>query len=311
MMIPSIVLGVCFLLAVLLGLLFVLSPFSKDLAAFRTEVRLLAERSGAVSTEANRLASAINGQSRVTGAWTEVGLKRVLELAGLTENTDFTMDDNGVKVKMPSERSIVINSKNSIKSFTRYIGSEGAEKEALRKEIVLSVKEHIDELAAAKVDPEIRRAFDYTLMYIPFEEVYLIAMKAELLFGESKKLLRDYAHEHKILFVNSMSLISVLKAVELSWQQQDADEKAKKIISECGDLSEKITGFAKSYQEVGKTLAASVTAYNTGLSLLSVGPGNALKKVQELAAYGVPEAKEVPNPETLQETADTIPEVHG
>lgn len=310
MMIPSIVLGVCFLLAVLLGLLFVLSPFSKDLAAFRTEVRLLAERSGEVSTEANRLASAINGQSRVTGAWTEVGLKRVLDLAGLVENVDYTTGEKGVRVKMPSERVIEINSKNSIKSFTRYVGAEGAEKEALRKEIVLSVKEHVDELAAEEQPAELKRAFDYTLMYIPFEEVYMIAMKAELKFGEEQKLLRDYAHERKILFVNSMSLISVLKAVELSWQQQDADEKAKKIISDCGVLSEKITHFAKSYREIGKTLATSVDAYNTGLSLLAGGPGNALKRVQELAAYGVPEAKDVPNPETLQETADAIAEVH-
>lgn len=319
MLIPAIIIGVCFVLAILFGLLFVLSPFSKDLAAFRAEMKILAERTGSVSEEANNLAAAINGQSRVSGVWAEVGLKRVLDLGGLTENIDYTYQETfasedslrkdlrtDILVKMPQNRWIVVDSKNTIKSYTSYVAAEGMDKEILRKDIVVSVKNHVDELKSVQYEKNIRRAFDATLMYIPFEEVYLIAMKAEIKVGGETKLLRDYALENKVLFVNATSLIAILKAVEMSWQQQDADEKAKKIISECGRLCDKLANFSKSYQDLGKSLATLVKSYNAGLGQLATGPGNVLKRVQDLSAYGVPEAKELPDGESLQENAEKI-----
>ena len=131
-------------------------------ADLRRQVLMLAERTASVTAEANNLAAAINGQAQVSGQWAEIGLKRVLELSGLVENVDYTYQETfsgedsirrdlrtDILVKMPGDRWVVVDSKNTVRSYTQYVDAEGVDKEELRKDIVRSLRTHVDEMKAA------------------------------------------------------------------------------------------------------------------------------------------------------------------
>lgn len=291
-------------------------------ADLRRQVLTLAERTASVTAEANNLAAAINGQAQVSGQWAEIGLKRVLELSGLVENVDYTYQETfsgedsirrdlrtDILVKMPGDRWVVVDSKNTVRSYTQYIDAEGVDKEELRKDIIRSLKAHVDELKAVDYPKNIKRAFDCSLMYIPFEEVYLIALKSTVKVGNENRLLRDYAIENHVLFVNATSLLPILRSIQMTWVQQDMDKKARKIIDDCGKLCDKFNNFLESYQSIGKNLTGAVKAYNTGLGQLATGPGNILKRVQDFRELGVESARDLKSSGELEATAAKIPEL--
>ena len=293
----------------------VVDPLLKDIQEFRRKMEMLnteaaerggklderikslAEKTATVTAEAKELAEAIRGDSQVIGEWGEIQLRRVLEISGLQENTDYTYQDTlssadssrknlrtDVQVKMPDGRVLVIDSKNTVESYVEFANAEGEGREALREKIVAAVKGHVDELARADYAANVKNACEWTLMYIPFEEVYLIAMKGTVKVGGERRLLRDYAREHSIVFVNSTSLVPVLRLVELAWKKKDSDRKMEKVAQECTQLCRKAETFLRSYAEVGKTIRKLSESYNQGLGQLSTGPGNLVKKLGEIGS---------------------------
>ncbi len=256
-----------------------------------------------VSERANELARAIRGQAQVTGAWGEVQLRRVIELAGLVENVDYTYQETmsgegegrknlrmDVCVKLPGERKIVIDSKTTMEAFVEYAAAGEGEREEPLKRIVESVKSHIREIAQANYAKNQKGAFKDTLMYIPFEEVYLIAMKAEISVGGERKLLRDYARENDVLIVNSVTLLPVLELVEQMWALDNADAKAHKITAAAEALIEKFLNFKDSFDGIGRNLGRLVDEYNKAAGQLGGGPGNIVKRLNDLKELGVKNA---------------------
>ena len=286
-------------------------------------IRALAERTATVTAEAKELAGAIRGDSQVIGEWGEIQLRRVLELSGLQENTDYTCQDTlssagsarrnlrtDVQVKMPDGRVLVIDAKTTVEAYVEYANAEGESREALRERIVAAVKCHVDELARADYARSVKNACEWTLMYIPFEEVYLIAMKGAVKVGGERRLLRDYARERSIVFVNSTSLVPVLRLVELAWQKKDSDKKTERIAQECSALCKKAETFLRSYAEVGKTIRKLSDAYNTGLGQLSTGPGNLVKKLGEIGSLAPKQIAAIPVDEDYADVNAQSTEVH-
>ena len=316
----------------------VVDPLLKDLHEFRRKMEMLnseaaerggklderikslAEKTATVTAEAKELAEAIRGDSQVIGEWGEIQLRRVLEISGLQENTDYTYQDTlssadssrknlrtDVQVKMPDGRVLVIDSKNTVESYVEFANAKGESREALREKIVVAVKGHVDELVRANYAANVKNACEWTLMYIPFEEVYLIAMKGTVKVGGERRLLRDYAREHSIVFVNSTSLVPVLRLVELAWQKKDSDKKTERIAQECSALCRKAETFLRSYAEVGKTIRKLSESYNQGLGQLSTGPGNLVKKLGEIGSLAPKQIAALPTDEDYS-SANALPD---
>lgn len=302
------------------------APLMKDIKAFREKVESvnvadaeraaqltqkiegLVQQTNNVSSKASELAQAIRGEAQVTGQWAEIQLKRILELSGLKETIDYTYQETfagegsdrknlrtDVLVKISEKEWIVIDSKNTMESYVSYVGAEEQDREVFLKRIVESVKGHVDELKSAEYQKNLGKAFKYAFMYIPFEEVYLIAMKAEVKTGGERVPLREYARRNNVIFVNSTSLLPTLQLVAVTWQNQRSDRKAAKIKEECEGLCKKVETFLDSYQELGKYMAKAVGSYGAGLGQLATGRGNMLGRFRKLAELDVPAAAELPD----------------
>jgi len=140
-------------------------------------------------------------------------------------------------------------------------------------------------------------------MYIPFDEVYLIAMKAEVVVSGERIMLREYARRNDIVFVNSSSLLPVIRLVESLWARDKADKKALKIKEAAEGLLEKFNGFlsaADGFTAIGKHLNEAARCYNASLGRLASGPGNVIKRLSDMKEMGVSAAAKLPPPDEVE-----------
>ena len=286
----------------------------------------LVRQTNTVSEQANNLATAIRSDAQVTGAWGESQLKRVLELGGLQETVHYDYQETfaspgsdrkdlrtDVLVKMPDDRWLVIDAKTTMAAYVDYVKAEADEsaaqaREVSRERIVASVKNHVDELKNAAYHRNLsattgKKLLNTMLMYIPFDEVFLIAMKAEVNVAGERVLLREYARRNDVVFVNSSSLMPVIRLIEMLWARDKADRKALKIKESAETLIEKFNGFltaADGFMAIGKHLGDAAKCYNASLKRLATGPGNVIKKLSDMKEMGVSSAAKLPPPEEVE-----------
>ena len=225
----------------------------------------LVTQTNKVTEQANNLAGAIRGDSRLMGEWGEIQLKRILDMSQMVEGTDYTYqetfcdEETGRKskrtdfvVKMPGERALIIDSKCTVAAAERYHAAENdAERAKAETDIVASVKSHVEEIKGADYQSSVKSAFPCVLMYIPMEEVYMLAMKATVVVSGERELLRDYARRSNVVFVNSASVIPVVRLVEMMWNIDRTEKNRQETIRAAEELLQRANDFVTEFLAVG------------------------------------------------------------
>ena len=281
---------------------------ASDIASAKTTTELkdriaeLVGQTNAVTSQANNLADAIRGDAQLTGEWGEIQLKRVLDLAGLTAPDSYTYqetfrdEDTGRKssrtdfvIKMPGDRALIIDSKNTVEAAQRYHAAGTAEeRRAAIADIAASVRRHIDEIDVAEYQKTVPNAFPTVLMYIPVEEVYLIAMKEQIPVGNTKEFLREYARRHNVVFVNSTSVIPVVKLVEMMWNVERTEKNRQETIRAAQELLNRANDFVKDFLAIGDAFKEVFAKYESAKVGLVDAPGgqSLTKAVAKLVKLG-------------------------
>lgn len=252
----------------------------------KSRIESLVAQTNAVTAQANNLADAIRGDAQFSGEWGEIQLKKVLELAGFTETVDYTYqetfeDDSGrrskrtdVIIKMPGGRSLIIDSKATIDAAVEYhAAATDAEKDAFRARIADSARKHVDEIDSADYQSAVPNSFPTVLMYIPLEEVYMIAMKAQIPVGGTRELLRDYARRKNVVFVNATSVVPVVRLIEMMWSVERSEKNRQDVARAAEELLQRANGFIKDFLEVGKAFDAMKSKYDAARNALVDAPG--------------------------------------
>ena len=285
-------------------------------SSLRTTIEDLLRQTNSVSAQANHLADAIRGDAQLTGQWGEIQLRRVLEAAGLRETLDYTFQETfrspdavhrnlrtDVLVKLPGDRWLVIDAKTTLASFDdfRNAGDDAARRQAADR-IAASVKAHVDEIKRADYARSIgmttgKKLHAQVLMFIPVEEVYLVAMKARMKGGE--RLLRDYAWENGVVFMDASGLLPVLRLVAEFWAQENSSRNAARMKEAAEGLLDKAAVFLDGFEELGKSLSTAVQHYNESCKRLSGGPGNIVRRLREMGGLGVSAAARIPTEEGI------------
>src|SRR5574344_1138793 len=131
---------------------------TKKFAELSKEIEMLTKAGLNISQEAENLTKALKGKKQTQGSWGEMILESVLEYSGLLKNIHyFTQqsykDEHGdtkrpdVIIKLPQNRSMIIDSKVSLNDYEEYIRAQSDEQRAISlNNIVSSFKNHIDNL---------------------------------------------------------------------------------------------------------------------------------------------------------------------
>jgi DNA recombination protein RmuC len=219
-----------------------------------------------ISGETSKLSSALSN-SRVQGVWGERQLRNVVEVAGMVEYCDFSVqygatsvDGDQVRadmiVKLPNGLKVVIDAKTPTKAFLEALDApNGAARSAKMKELVSAVRGHIKSMAKRDYPAIFSPALEYTLIFLPSESIFLAAME------EDSDLLK-YAEEHKVVLTTPLSLIAFLRAVSCGWTQVRVQQNAGEIQKLGTELFERMQRFMDRFAHVGKGLENVVKGYN-------------------------------------------------
>ncbi|HSF58463.1 MAG TPA: DNA recombination protein RmuC, partial [Candidatus Binatia bacterium] len=127
---------------------------------------------------------------QVRGRWGEMTLKRVVELAGMSEHCDFTeqftvSSDQGrirpdLVVHLPAEREIVVDAKVSLDAYLEALSSESEE----TRRIALSrhaaqIRSHMLALSGKSYWEQFGKAPEFVIMFIPGESFFGAAVDAD------------------------------------------------------------------------------------------------------------------------------------
>jgi DNA recombination protein RmuC len=292
--------------------------------SLKKEIEHLVAQTNLVSSEADKLATAIRADAQVTGQWGEIQLKRVLELGGLEETIDYQYQETfaspgsgrldmrtDILIKMPEDRWLVIDAKTTMAAYADYVGENGERNSEAIGRIVNSLVEHVKEMRKADYHKKLevttgKRLLPVMFMYIPFEEVYLIAMKTQIDGTEGKIPLRDWAWKNNIVFVNASGLMPIVRMLAELWARDKSEKKVLKIKEAAEDMIGKFKLFLDGsankkdgFLSIGASLRQAVHAYNESLKRLSDGNGSVMKKLNDLKDMGVSGVGAMPPPQQV------------
>lgn len=264
----------------------------KNKSSFDEQFKSLLQLNQALSNDAQNLTNALRGSKKMQGDWGEVELNRILEISGLQRNIDFFTQENfkneenqnmrpDVVVRLPNNRSVIVDSKVSMNDYINYVNSEDENQKAqyLQKHIQC-IKAHIDELSAKEYQKLLKEeSLDYVVIFIPIESAFAAAIKED-------STLYDYAYKKNIALTTPSSLLPILRTVENLWQIENRNKYVQKIAEVGGYLYDKLANFVDDMQKIDKSLTGARQTYEQAISKLANGKGNALSLATRLKEYG-------------------------
>ena len=289
-----------------------LKPLSQDIATFKTKVeeeskerfslgekvKDLILQTNKVSEEANNLASALKGQSKKQGNWGEVILESILQKSGLVKEREYFVqhhikDEEGKKmqpdilVKLPDNRLVIIDSKVSLLAYDRFSSSDSAEEQKLHlSEHLRSIYCHVDGLSGKEYD-NVETSLDFTMMFIPIEPAYLLAIQAD-------QELWAYAYSKRILLISPTNLIACLKLIADLWKRELQSKNAMEIVKRGELLYDKFVSFTATLEDIGKHINRSQASYTAAIAQLNSGSGHLVGQALKLKSLGLKSSKEIP-----------------
>ena len=207
---------------------------------------------------------------QVKGRWGELQLRRTVEVAGMAPNCDyveqFSVDTEegrqrpDLLVKLPGNRTIVVDSKVSTNA---YLDAVGAADEAVRQQhltrYVRAIREHVRLLSSKAYWKQFDSAPDFVVMFVPGESFFSAALE------QDRSLIED-AMRSRVILASPTTLIALLRAVAYSWQQQELIENARMIGETARLLFERVCTFAEHLGKVGDNLRKATDAYNASVA---------------------------------------------
>ena len=273
---------------------------SKERFSLIREIRGLQSLNERMSQDAINLTRALKGESKTQGTWGEVILERVLEKSGLVKGREYDVqqslkDEDGkrfqpdVVVHLPEEKDVVIDAKVSLTAYERYCSSDdGAEREAALSQHLLSVRNHVKQLAQKdyqKLDGV--RSLDFVLLFIPVEAAFAEATTHD------PSLFSD-AFEKNIMLVAPSTLLATLRTIQNIWRYEQQNQNAQEIADRAGALYDKFVNFVGDLELIGSRLDSVQTAYQDAHNKLASGRGNLVRRAEVMKELGAKTSKSLP-----------------
>jgi DNA recombination protein RmuC len=219
--------------------------------------------------ETRNLSTALK-RPEVRGRWGEITLKRVVELAGLSEHCDFQEQvavSGGafrpdLLVRMPEKRTLVVDAKTPLDAYLEAI--EAQDDTARRTALIRHaghVEQRIRELGLKSYWEQFEESPDFAVLFLPGDQ-FLSAALVE------KPELIETALKQRIIVTTPSTLMALLKVVAYGWRQNAAAENAREIVSLGQEMHKRMATFVSHLQKLSKSLGGSVEAFNAAIGSL-------------------------------------------
>jgi len=258
-----------------------------------TEVKLgeqinnLLSSQHSLQSETRNLVTALR-RPEVRGQWGELTLRRLVELAGMSEHCDFdeqvtiNTETGQIRpdmiIRLPNQRELVVDVKTPLDA---YISANEAVDDASRSSFLeqhcRNLKQRIKELAQKKYWEQFSQSPDFVILFIPGDQFLSAAL------DEDKNLL-EFALERKILLSTPTSLVGLLRAIAYGWNQDTLSKNSVEIKTIGETLYQRLLTLTEHLNKLGKNLDQSVDQFN---KVVGSFDANTLPAARKLAELGV------------------------
>ena len=272
---------------------------TKERASLSEQIRNLHELNKQMTEEASNLTKALKGDTKTQGSWGEFILESILEKSGLEKGREFVIQETikneegsnlrpDVIIKLPEEKSMIIDSKVSLTAYEAYSSADDEEtrRKALNEHIG-SIRRHIKDLSPKDYQNLYGlNSLDFVLMFIPIEPAFALAVQND------QSVFYD-AFEKNIVIVSPTTLLATLRTISSIWKQEKQNKNALEIAKKGGELYDKISAFVEDLIKVGMRMDDAKKSYGEAMNKLSEGRGNIIKRAEDLKIMGAKATKSI------------------
>lgn len=255
----------------------------------------------------------------VRGKWGEVQLRRLVELAGMSEHVDFSEQTGRATgsggsrgggsggggstgggtaagqrsagegrgrpdliVRLPSEGIMPVDAKAPMNAYleSHEAASPDLARQALKRHAA-ALRGHIQALASKAYWKQFDRAPDFVVLLVPYESGLSAA------FGVDPDLL-EYALANKVVVTAPASFLALLRVVAYGWIQVRLSENAEAISQAGRELLERLGPFAEHLNKVGAGLNQAADRFNDAAGSFERRILPTARKLYELGAAAEP-----------------------
>lgn len=251
---------------------------NRNTATLERAIEEVMKRTVEIGAEADKLATALRGESKVQGNWGELILDELLQGQGLQEGVHYdkqaTLRDQTGRVLVheesgkrmipdtvlhyPDGKDAIIDSKVSLTAFVDYQNAETDEaREEAAQRHLRSVRQHVTELARKDYSAYIkapRQALNYVIMFVPNEGALQLALTQD-------PLLWREAFAKGVFITGEQNLTAALRIIQIAWTQMLQERNQEAIFDTARMLLDRVADYVKYMDEVGRKLQDAQTAF--------------------------------------------------
>ncbi|WP_322759673.1 DNA recombination protein RmuC [Frankia sp. Cr2] len=251
------------------------------------QVRGVQQASEGLRTQTAALVTALR-KPQTRGAWGEMQLRRVAEVAGMIARCDFTEQptvtgDEGVRrpdmvVHLAGNRNIIVDAKVPLVAF---LEATEAPDEAARDERLGAharhLRAHVDALGAKAYWRQFSTSPEFVVLFVPAEAFLAPAL-------EKDPALLEHAAGKKVIIATPTTLIAMLRTVAHAWTQEALTTRSQEIFELGRDLYTRLGTLGEHVDRLGRSLGRAVTDFNAAVGSLE---SRVLVPARRLAAMEV------------------------
>ncbi|USN98990.1 MAG: DNA recombination protein RmuC [Phycisphaeraceae bacterium] len=270
-------------------------------------VEMTTEASANLRTSTEKLVQAFS-RPEVRGRYGEIQLRRIAELAGMSEHCDYdeqssTQTDEGrllrpdMIVKLPNHRVVVVDAKCNIDAYVRAVEVvEADERERLLDKFASDVAGQATKLARKGYWEQYQGSPDFVVMFVPGDHFLDAAM------SRRPDLIEKAAESHVIL-ASPATLIGLLRAVAVGWREHALTEQAQALFELGKELHERAAVAYGHIDDLGKALERATRKYNEAVGSIQSRLTPTLRRFEEAGAKSGKELAEPPQINVLPREA--------
>ncbi len=262
-------------------------PLAENYANLNPKIEQLDGRVQSFTEATARLEGALKGDNRAVGTWGEIQLRRVVELAGMTDYCDFAeqltigalQSRPDLIIRLPERRVIVVDAKASTAAYLEagQAGDDESAQSAAFSRHASALRTQIDGLSRRDYGRQVPEALDFVVMFVPGDQFLSAAIRAN-------PGLVEYAMDKRVAIATPASLIAMLWAVANGWQQYEIAQNAEEIRHIGAQMHGSLTEFIKAYATVEQRIRQTVDAFNGSVRVME---NQLLDPARAMASMGV------------------------
>ncbi len=272
-----------------------------SVSALTQQAASMTQAHDALRRETANLSNALR-KPQVRGAWGEVQLRRVVELAGMRDYCDFneqhsSNDDEGnnnqrpdVVVSLPNKRCVVIDAKANIGPYLEALEAEddGA-REACMERFATGIERQVSALSHKAYWARLPGNTDFVVMFVPGDQFIDQALARRPLLVESSA-------EQRVIIASPSTLIGLLRAVYIGWREERIGERADELLALGRELHKRAATLFGHSAELGKALNNAVECFNKFQVSMD---SKMLPQLRRFEALDARSAKDIDDPKAI------------